>query len=134
MTPEELDAFLRRPFIAFIATVKSDGSPHITPVWFHYDGVLVYVAASSSSVKVRNIKADPHVSLCIFTDTDRSRWVQVNGSASLSNEDIPDMVRTMSKNYLDEDDWERYSEQVLGEIEFTLITVNPGKILGIIED
>ena len=133
MSPEEIDAFLREPHIAMLATAGTDGSPHVTPVWHHYDGDKVYVAAIRPSVKVRNIRRNPRVSLCVFTDRDRSKYVQVNGTATLSEEGIPAMVRTMSRNYVGEDGWEAYSERVLREVRFALVTVTPSKILGVDE-
>ena len=134
MSPEQVDAFLRKPLIAMLATVRPDGAPHVTPVWHHYDGDKLYVAAIRPSVKVNNVRRNSRVSLCVFTDEDRSTYVQVNGTATLSDDGIPEMVRTMSKNYIGPDGWEEYSERVLREVRFALITVTPTKILGVHED
>ena len=48
MTPDEIDTILRTPLIAFIATIRPDMTPHVTPVWYIYDGDLVHVAADSN--------------------------------------------------------------------------------------
>ncbi len=132
MTPDEIEAILRTPLIASIATIKPDGSPHVTPVWFLYDDAAVQVAVSSTSVKARNVRSNPQVSLSILDGGDHSRWVQVNGPAALTKEGVSDVVRAMWRSYTEGDGWEESAEKVLRDIDFILISVTPVNVLGII--
>lgn len=49
----------------WITCVRPDGRPHLTPVWFAwYEGNL-YACIQSQSVKARNIRQNPHVSVAL---------------------------------------------------------------------
>ena len=130
MTPAEIDAFLREPRIASLATVRPDGSPHLAPVWHHFDGDSVIVVADHSAVKVRNIRHDPRVTLCIATDRQPYKYVLVEGTATISNDGIPDLVRTMAVHYMGRKEGARYAKRAIEDIRFVTITVTPSKITG----
>src|SRR3972149_2449887 len=34
----DVKAFLSQPHVAALATVRPDGRPHVTPVWYDFDG------------------------------------------------------------------------------------------------
>ncbi len=40
----EVESFLREPNVAAFATVRPDGRPHVTPVWYEYDGMEFIVS------------------------------------------------------------------------------------------
>lgn len=51
--------------IAWLATVRADGSPHVTPVWFVYRHGTWWIGCAASSVKARNCRARPAVALTL---------------------------------------------------------------------
>lgn len=50
---------------AWLCTVRRDGSPHVTPVWFVYLDDEFWVSSAERNVKVRNVDHDPRVSLAL---------------------------------------------------------------------
>lgn len=54
----------------WLCTLRPDGSAHITPVWFVYISDTWWIGCRATSVKVRNVRADPRVVLTL-TDPDR---------------------------------------------------------------
>ena len=130
MTPEEIDAFLRQPHIADLATVRPDGSPHVAPVWFHYDNETVKVMAEPSAVKVRNIRHDARVSLSIATNREPYQYVLVTGRCQLSHEGIPELLQSMAIHYKGQEEGLRYAQQVLKETRFCILTITPSKMIG----
>jgi PPOX class probable F420-dependent enzyme len=56
---------LARERNAWLCTVRPDGSPHVTPVWFVYLRERWWIGADGGSVKVRNIEKFPRVSLTL---------------------------------------------------------------------
>ncbi|MYE46610.1 MAG: PPOX class F420-dependent oxidoreductase [Chloroflexi bacterium] len=132
MTAEEADTFLREGRVADLATVRPDGSPHVAPVWFHYDGEVVKVFARPTAVKLRNIANDPRVSISIATPGRPYQYVIVTGTAEVSeDEDVSELVQTMARNYMGEVDGPPYAEQILSRMTpFSVITVTPSKISG----
>ena len=56
---------LAREDVVWCTTVRPDGSPHTTPVWFSFAGDTWWISGAFRNVKVRNVSADPHVSLAL---------------------------------------------------------------------
>ena len=81
MTSEQIDQYLSLPMIADLATVNPDGSPHVAPVWFRWDGDVVKVFTQTTAVKVRNIRQDARVSISIAKQDAPYGYVIVNGTA-----------------------------------------------------
>lgn len=60
-----IDAFMREPRVAVLATIGKDGSPRTVPVWFLWDGASPILFTSRTTRKWRDIERDPRVSLCV---------------------------------------------------------------------
>ncbi|WP_082778215.1 TIGR03618 family F420-dependent PPOX class oxidoreductase [Tsukamurella pseudospumae] len=55
-----------RDRIAWLTTIRADGSPHTTPVWFVLTAdPTFWIASASSNIKVGNIRRDPRVSIAV---------------------------------------------------------------------
>ena len=89
MTKEE-----RREFLLLgtrtgkLATVRKDGRPNVVPVWFHLDGETLVFTTGGDSLKAANIRRDPRVCICVDDETPPFAYVQIEGTATLS--DNPD--------------------------------------------
>lgn len=73
----------------WLCTVRPDGSAHVTPVWFVYQDSRWWIGSDDSSVKVRNIRKEPRVSLAL---EDGRFPVVAEGDASLTREGFPHQV------------------------------------------
>ncbi|MGP4050959.1 pyridoxamine 5'-phosphate oxidase family protein [Streptomyces sp. 2A115] len=49
----------------WLSTVRPDGSPHVTPVWFVFLRGSWWIGADGDSVKVRNVETFSRVSLAL---------------------------------------------------------------------
>ena len=49
----------------WLATTRLNGNPHLVPIWFVWQAHKIYVCTGSSSVKARNIAANPQVELSL---------------------------------------------------------------------
>jgi nitroimidazol reductase NimA-like FMN-containing flavoprotein (pyridoxamine 5'-phosphate oxidase superfamily) len=49
----------------WFASVRPDGRPHLTPVWFVYVEAKFYMSIDPKSIKSRNLAANPRVSLAL---------------------------------------------------------------------
>jgi hypothetical protein len=47
------------------ATARADGRPHLTPVWFAWQGGKVYICIDPASVKARNLAANDRIALAL---------------------------------------------------------------------
>lgn len=53
--------------VAWLSSVRRDGSPHLVPVWFHWDGEQVVAFSKPHAKKVENLRIDPRVMIAIGT-------------------------------------------------------------------
>ena len=65
MTSEELDHFLRTERMCRVATVDVDGRPHISPLWFVWDGSALWLNSIVRSQRWVNVERNPNVSVAI---------------------------------------------------------------------
>ena len=66
-TPLSTDvrALLEEPNFAHLATVMPEGSPQSAPVWVGVEGDHLLVATGEGSLKAKNTRRDPRVSVSI---------------------------------------------------------------------
>jgi PPOX class probable F420-dependent enzyme len=84
MTAEEIRDFLTAsPRTGKLATVREDGWPHVTPIWFHLDGDEIVFTTWHATIKAANLRRDPRVSLCVDDETPPYAYVIVTGNARI---------------------------------------------------
>jgi len=87
-----------------IATIRPDGSPHVTPVWIDYDGEYVLVNSAHGRTKVINIERDPRATVTVLPAADQQAgYVMVSGAATLVDEGALEHINMLAKKYLGED-------------------------------
>ena len=57
--------FIRSQKILRLATIDSQGNPHIVPVWYDYINRKFYIGTNTRTTKARNVKKNPRVSFCV---------------------------------------------------------------------
>jgi PPOX class probable F420-dependent enzyme len=76
---------------AKLATVRTDGRPHVVPVWFVLDGDDVVFSTAATSVKGRALQRDPRACLCVDDQRAPYSFVMVEGTVTISA-DLDDML------------------------------------------
>jgi hypothetical protein len=117
-SPEALTKLAQAANIWF-ASVRPDGRPHLTPVWFVYDGHQLYVSIDPGSVKSRNLSSNPNVSLAL---EDGNHPLICEGQAVLIPQPYSvEIVDLFQKKY----DWDIRSDGQFGQ----LVAIAPRKWL-----
>jgi PPOX class probable F420-dependent enzyme len=57
--------FLEQEPVVWLSTVRPDGTPHIVPIWFWWDGEALLVFSKPDAQKVRNLRTNPSVMLAL---------------------------------------------------------------------
>ena len=87
MTKEETTQFLLEGTrTGKLASVRLDGRPHVTPVWFVLDGDEPVFTTWHTTVKAANIRRDPRVSLCVDDQTPPFAFVIIEGIATIQDD------------------------------------------------
>ncbi|MCX4232136.1 pyridoxamine 5'-phosphate oxidase family protein [Streptomyces ortus] len=88
MTPEELDEFLTTQRTCRVATVSADGAPHVSTLWFVWDGKSLWLYSITRSKRWADLRRDPRVAVVIDAgeEYDQLRGVEVSGSVEFVGE------------------------------------------------
>ena len=80
---DNVRAFLEEERFAVLATIKRDGAPQQTVMWYELQGDQIMMNTAEGRVKAHNFRRDPRISICI---EDGYRFVSISGRVEL-NED-----------------------------------------------
>lgn len=56
---------LRTERNAWLCTLRRDGSPHVTPIWYVFVDDQFWISSGERNLKVRNVINDPRVTLAL---------------------------------------------------------------------
>jgi PPOX class probable F420-dependent enzyme len=103
--------FIRNNHRAVLATRRANGDPQLSPVLCGLDAEgRVTVSTREPAMKVRNLRRDPRVSLCVLNDGFFGDWVQLDGTAEVVS--LPDAMELLVEYYRsvggEHPDWDEY--------------------------
>lgn len=111
LTPEQA-AFLTSANFAVLATTRSDGSAHASPVWIDYDGSAVVVNTVAGRAKWKHLVRDARATVVVSNPENPYEYVEISGPVELTGEGADEHINAMAKKYLGLDD---YPYRVPGE-------------------
>ena len=130
----EVDEFLSQPRTAQLVTMRTAGTPHVAPVWFLWDHGQALVMADRAAVKVRNVRRNPTVALCVCTPDHPYSFVTIEGTASITDSGLDDMVRRTCLLYEGDERGAEFAAELLADERLTLIVISPGRFISWKED
>jgi PPOX class probable F420-dependent enzyme len=87
LTNNERDQFLAAPgILCRIATIRPDGAPSVTPIWYIHEESKVFVTPRAHSAWLEHIRRDPRVSITIDEEAGPYRKVRIEGSMSIEHD------------------------------------------------
>ena len=88
MSAGELDTVLAEERTCRVGTVGRDGTPHVTPLWFVWDGTSVWLNSIVRSQRWVDIERQPAVSVMVDAGTEyfELRGVEITGTATAVGE------------------------------------------------
>lgn len=78
---------LTRPLFARVATLRPEGAPQNSVMWFAWDGTYVKLAHSRRGQKYRNVTTDPRASVSLADPEDPYRSLEVRGTVTAITDD-----------------------------------------------
>lgn len=69
--------------IAWLTTVRANGTPEPSPVWFWWDGQTMVIYSKPNTPKLRNIAQNPNVSLNFDGDGGGGDIIVITGTAQV---------------------------------------------------
>jgi PPOX class probable F420-dependent enzyme len=89
---------LQEEVIIWLTTVRADGTPQPSPVWFLWDGATILIYSQPDRPKLRNIGQNPRVALHFDSDGRGGDIAILTGRATIDRNAPP---ATQAPAYLD---------------------------------
>lgn len=120
---QEVQSFLQKPRIARLATIGSDGYPHIVPIYFMLEGNDILFGSDRDNRKIRNALSNPKGAVVIGGErTDESGYM-IQGDLTIEEHD-PSFTRRMLFRYEPEKEAEEHLAEY-SKSDLVLIRLNP---------
>ncbi len=116
---------LRAPNFCQVATLRRDGTPHVTPVWVDEQDGKVVLNTADGRAWPANLKRDARVTLSVQNIDNPYEYVQIRGhEAERTHEGAEEHIDEMARKYLGQ---ERYPYRQPGE-QRLIIRIDPEKV------
>ncbi|MEV0252163.1 pyridoxamine 5'-phosphate oxidase family protein [Nocardia sp. NPDC050712] len=102
----EIAGLLADDIVAHLATLDAAGYPHVTPLWFLWDGAAFRLTSRTTRPHVRRIRANPRVGLVVDHELGRrgdqrpNRQIRVVGDAQLADDADGQWTARIREKYL----------------------------------
>ncbi|HEV8557281.1 MAG TPA: PPOX class F420-dependent oxidoreductase [Actinophytocola sp.] len=103
--------FLRANHRAVLATLRSNGTPQLSPVTLGIDGEgYAVISTRETAYKVKNLRRDPRAWVCALNDQFFGQWIQAEGPVEIVSlpdamDGLVDYYRSISGEHPDWDDY-----------------------------
>jgi PPOX class probable F420-dependent enzyme len=133
MTPEEARDFVAGNHRAVLVTRRREGGLQTSPVTVGADDEGIVISSRQTAYKTRNIRRDPNVTLCVFTDPFFGPWIQIEGRAELVS--LPEAMDGLVEYYRrirgEHPDWDEYRRAMEADdrvlIRVSILGVGPAR-------
>ena len=91
---------LERPLFAHLATVRPDGAPQSSVMWFAWDGSRIRMTHTRTRQKFANLAREPRVALSIADPDDQYRFLEIRGRVEKIEDDPEgEFYRSLQRRY-----------------------------------
>ena len=91
---------LERPLFAHLATVRPDGDPQSSVMWFAWDGSRIRLTHTRTRQKFANLAREPRVALSIADPDDQYRFLELRGTVEKIEDDLgAEFYRSLQRRY-----------------------------------
>jgi PPOX class probable F420-dependent enzyme len=134
MDLERAREYVRTHHKAVLATLKSDGTPQLSPVTVGVDDAgRIVVSSRETAYKVRHLRRDPRLWICVLPDEFFGEWVQLEGRAEVVS--LPDALPGLEDYYRrisgEHPDWDDYRSAMVRErrvlVRIELVKAGPDR-------
>lgn len=97
MSPEKIAALLSKTNTAIVGVNRVDGGPHLTPVWYFWDGATFRFTTTVDRAKYANLMRNPSMTLIV---DDSAGYVAAYGDAEIIVADFAELARPIIEKYM----------------------------------
>jgi PPOX class probable F420-dependent enzyme len=125
ITDESIVRLFEGRNFAFLATVKKDGSPQVTPTWIDRDNDTILINTAKGRVKQENVSRDPRVSISLVDDRNPYSMVTITGKViEQTTEGADEHIDKLARRYLNADRYPNHS----ADVKRVILKIKPERI------
>lgn len=137
MSKEEMTSFLKNQISLQIGTINKDGSPHLTTMWYFYDGNSFIFHTYTKSQKIINLKRDSRITVLTETGSQYSdlQGIIAYGEVEIINgkdspEEVIKYMDLVGNKYIKGEDSAQYLEGMkLQAPKRSVVIIKPSKFI-----
>jgi PPOX class probable F420-dependent enzyme len=126
LTVDELGGFLDEPIVAVLATLRTDGSVLLSPVWHEWRDGGFNVWVEANNLKARHLRRDPRATIVVAESAAPLRGVEVRGTARFLKQDVTETAHRIAARYVGEEDAAADVEALRGAD--VIVRLEPGDV------
>ncbi len=88
------ESFLEKQPNLVLGTIRKDGSPQASPVWYLWTGSSFLISTVDTAAKWKNLQRDPRCSVCV-DDPATGQMIVAYGKTELTTESVEDQTRVL---------------------------------------
>ena len=109
--PPDMIDLLESDALGHLATLRADGSPHVTPLWIDHDGNTILVDVRVDRIKAANMRERPAVALSIVDPRNPYRHLDIVGKVvSWSEEGWREHMNALARRYMNVEEYPWFFE------------------------
>jgi PPOX class probable F420-dependent enzyme len=124
--PDSVKPWFDAPEFAVIATVLPNGNPQQSVVWIERDGDDLLVSTVKGRRKHLNLERDPHVSVLVYPRENPYSYVEVRGTATMTEEGGRELIDRLCNAYTGA---ERYTMDDGTDNVRVVVRITPDKVV-----
>jgi PPOX class probable F420-dependent enzyme len=110
--------------IGYVSTFRRDGDLGVVPVGVVRDGDVLRFSSQSGTEKVRSLRRDPRVTVCVPDPADVTRYVEIRGVATVADDEDRAFINWIAREYMGADEYPHEPPDV-GRV---VVTVHPRRV------
>ena len=130
----EQDAFVRAMKWASITSLRKDGSPTTSVVFYALDGDDILFSTTADRLKAKTLKRDPRAAVTVLDEGAPYRFVSIEGPATVEDQDIIPGHIAINRAMRAAPDWQPpdgYAE-TLRQQGRVIIRISPQRVSGVV--
>lgn len=128
------DAFISSQRWAVVTTLRGDGSPSNSVIFFARDGDTLLFSTTTDRLKARTLALDPRIAITVLDEGAPFRFATVEGTATIEHENLVENHVLINRAMRNDPAWqapEGMLERLQGEGR-VVIRVHPERVSGVV--
>lgn len=112
-----------------LATIQSDGSPQVSPVWVKRDGDDLLISTTVDRRKTHNMRRDPRVSVVVLPSDQPYLYAEIRGTVTLTAEGGQELINDLARKY-EGKSYAEFNPDSGQDAERLVVRVTPRRVAG----